>query len=69
MGTLVTQIIPLNIVNYDFATTSDKKWLVSTVKAVQPNEEYLLRRRQGKDISYFETMPANLTPEYHKAEQ
>lgn len=40
-------------VNYDFATSSDKKWLVSTVKAVYPHEEYLLRRREGKDNSYW----------------
>jgi len=43
-----------SFVNYDFATTSDIKWLVSTVKAVQPNEEYLLRRREGKDIQYWD---------------
>jgi len=42
-----------SFINYDFATSSDKRWLVSTVKAVQPNEEYLLRRRDGKDISYW----------------
>jgi hypothetical protein len=40
-------------VNYDFATSSEIKWLVSTIKAVQPNQEYLLRRREGKDISYW----------------
>lgn len=39
--------------NYDVASASDIKFLVSTVKAVQPNEEYLLRRREGRDISYW----------------
>ena len=55
-----------SFVNYDFATSSDKKWLVSTVKAVRPNEEYLLRRRDGKDIRYFDfILPKNLE-EAHK---
>lgn len=50
-----------SFVNYDFALTGDKKWLVSTVKAVQPNEEYLLRRRAGKDISYWDfILPRNM---------
>lgn len=39
--------------NFDVATTSDRKWLVSLVKPVQPNEEYLLKRREGKDNSYW----------------
>jgi len=42
-----------SFVNYDFATSSDIQWLVSTVKPVQPDEEYMLRRREGKDISYW----------------
>jgi len=55
-----------SFVNYDFATSSDIKWLVSTVKAVRPNEEYLLRRRDGKDVSYWDyILPAPLK-EAHK---
>jgi len=42
-----------SFVNFDFATSSEIKWLVSTVKPVQPNQEYLLKRREGKDISYW----------------
>jgi len=42
-----------SFVNYDFATSSEIKWLVSVIKPVQPNEEYLLKRREGKDISYW----------------
>jgi hypothetical protein len=42
-----------SFVNYDFATSSDIKWLISVVKPVQPNEEYILKRRAGKDISYW----------------
>ena len=40
-------------VNYDFATSNDIKWLVSTVKPVQPNEAYQLKRRPGKDVAYW----------------
>jgi hypothetical protein len=40
-------------VNYDKATSSDQRWLISCVKPVQPNEAYYLRRREGQDISYF----------------
>lgn len=43
-----------SFVNYDIASSTDIKWLVSTIKPVQPNEEYLLRRREGKDISYWD---------------
>jgi len=43
-----------SFVNFDFATSSEIKWLVSTIKPVQPNQEYLLRRRDGKDVSYWD---------------
>ena len=55
-----------SFVNYDFALTGDIKWLVSTVKAVQPNEEYLLRRREGKDISYWNYILPKHMKEAHK---
>lgn len=55
-----------SFVNYDFATSSDIKWLVSTVKAVRPNEEYLLRRREGKDIRYFDYILPKPLEEAHK---
>lgn len=48
-----TKYLPA-FVNYEFATSSDVKYLVSTVKPVQPNEEYILRRRPGKDVSYWD---------------
>jgi len=55
-----------SFVNYDFATSSDIKWLISTVKAVQPNEEYLLRRREGKDISYWDYILPKAMQNAHK---
>ena len=55
-----------SFVNYDFATTGDIKWLVSTVKAVRPNEEYLLRRREGKDIRYWDYILPEPLKEAHK---
>lgn len=55
-----------SFVNYDFATSSDIKWLISTVKAVQPNQEYLLRRREGKDISYWNYILPDPLKEAHK---
>lgn len=42
-----------SFVNYDIATVSDKRWLVSVVKPTKPNEEYLLRRREGLDNQYW----------------
>lgn len=39
--------------NYDLAAANDIKWLVSIVKPVRNNEAYLLRRREGQDVSYF----------------
>jgi hypothetical protein len=63
-----TRFIKLNskrdlpsFVNYDFATASDITWLVSVVKPVQPNEAYLLKRREGKDDAYWDfILPKNL---------
>jgi hypothetical protein len=40
--------------NYDIADAGIVKFLVSVVKPSYPNEKYLLTRRPGKDISYWE---------------
>lgn len=53
-------------VNYDFAAVGDIKWLVSTVRAVRPNEEYLLKRRAGKDIRYYDFILPNALKEANK---
>jgi len=42
-----------NFLNYDEATESEKRWLISTVKPVLPNEAYKLYRRPGEDIKYL----------------
>jgi hypothetical protein len=56
-----------SFVNYDFATVSDIKWLVSTVKPVRNNEAYLLLRREGEDISYWKyILPRHMTNAHHK---
>ena len=39
--------------DYDKATSSDMRWLISLVKPIRPNEAYYLQRREGQDISYF----------------
>jgi len=39
--------------NYDIASSSQKQWLVSVIKPRYPNEAYLLRRRDGQDVSYY----------------
>jgi len=40
-------------INYDEATDPDKVWLVSTVRPVETREAFLLKRREGQDISYW----------------
>jgi len=57
-----------SFVNYDFATSTDINWMVSVVKPVQPNEAYLLKRREGKDDTYWDyIIPKELT-NAHKEE-
>jgi len=47
--------------NYDMATNSDLRWLVSTVKPTETNEAYLLRRKPGLDVRYWTfIIPKNL---------
>ena len=43
-----------SFLNYDILPSSDRKWLVSTLKATRPNEAFVLKRREGKDNQYFE---------------
>src|SRR6056297_1800045 len=40
-------------VDFDKGTSSDIKWLVSTVKPRRPDEAYYLRRRPGQDIRFW----------------
>lgn len=35
------------MVNYDTSTDAENRWMVSIVKPLRPNEEYLLLRREG----------------------
>ena len=55
-------------VNYDYATASDEKFLVSTTKAIYPNEAYLLRRRDGEDISFYKYITPKPMKNAHKEE-
>jgi len=57
-----------SFVNFDYASVSDIKWLVSSIKAVRPNEEYLLRRREGKDVSYWNYILPKPLQNAHKKE-
>lgn len=40
-------------INYDIASSSQKSWLISVVKPRYPNEAYILQRRGGQDVSYW----------------
>ena len=53
-------------VNFEYADNSDIKFLISTVKPVRPNEEYILRRRPGKDVSYWDYIMPEPLEEVHK---
>jgi hypothetical protein len=53
-------------VNFDYASVSDEQFLVSAVKPIYPNEAYLLKRREGEDISYYKYITPKPMKNAHK---
>jgi hypothetical protein len=43
-----------SFVNYDFANSSDKQFLVSTIKPQYPNEALFLKPKPGQEALYYE---------------
>jgi len=40
-------------INFDYSTKSEIRWLVSTIRPVDPKEAFLLKRRPGEDNTFI----------------
>jgi len=56
-----------SFLNYDIATNSDLRWLVSAVKPTETNEAYILRRKPGLDIRYWTFILPKYMKNAHKS--
>ena len=57
-----------SFVNYDFATSGDKRFLVSLVKPVYNNEALYLKRKPGQEALYYSYILPRHLEEAHKAD-